>query len=225
MIGVILLDTIFPRLLGDVGNPETFAFPVIFEKVREAVPFRVVKEGDPSLIAPFVEAAKALERRGAKAITTSCGFLAVWQQEIALAVDVPVFTSSLIQVPWAHHVTGRRGRVGVLTVDAASLTKEHLDGVGARGIPVAVRGMEPGGEFYRVYVGNNTDIDVSKAEDEVVSEVSALVTGNSDILSVVLECTNMPVFGRAIRNIVKIPVFDIVTLTNFIWSSVVGTGT
>lgn len=221
MIGVILLDTNFPRLLGDVGNPKTFAFPVIFEKVREAIPFRVVKEGDPSLIAPFIEAARALERRGAKAITTSCGFLAVWQQEIASAVDVPVFTSSLIQVPWAHQVTGRRGRVGVLTVDASSLTKGHFDGVGAGGIPVVVRGMKPGGEFYRVYVGNNPDIDLSKAEDEVVSEVSSLVNENRDVSSLVLECTNMPVFGRGLRSAVKIPVFDIVTLTNLIWSTVV----
>jgi len=207
-----------------VGNPMTFPFPVIFEKVEEAIPFRVVKEGDPDLMAPFVGAARALERRGAKAVTTSCGFLAVWQQEIASAVDIPVFTSSLIQVPWAHQVKGGRGRVGVLTVDAASLTKGHFDGVGAGGIPVVVRGMDPEGEFHRVYVGNNTDIDLSKAEHEVVSGVSALVNEDRDVSSVVLECTNMPVFGRAIRNTVKIPVFDIVTLVNFIWCSVARTG-
>jgi aspartate/glutamate racemase len=224
LIGIILLDTKFPRLLGDVGNPKTFPFPVIFEKVEKAIPFRVVKEGDPGLIAPFVEAARTLERRGAKAITTSCGFLAVWQQEIASAVDIPVFTSSLIQVPWAHQVKGGRGRVGVLTVDAASLTKGHFDGVEAGGIPVVVRGMDPEGEFQRVYVGNNTDIDLSKAEHEVVSGVSALVNENRDVSSIVLECTNMPVFGRAIRNTAKIPVFDIVTLTNFIWSSVARKG-
>lgn len=224
LIGIILLDTKFPRLLGDIGNPRTFPFPVLFEKVEEAIPLRVIKDRDPRLIVPFVDAARALERRGAKAITTSCGFLAEWQQEIASAVGAPVFTSSLIQVPWAYQIAGRRGRVGVLTADASSLTRSHFEGAAAQGIPVLVRGMSPESEFYRVYVRNNPDIDLSKAESEVVSEVSGLLKENPDVSALVLECTNMPVFGRALRDAVKVPIFDIITLTNFVWSTVVSPG-
>jgi aspartate/glutamate racemase len=203
-----------------VGNPKTFPFPVIYEKVEGAFPLRVVKERDEYLLPSFIEGAKALQRRGVKAITTSCGFLAIWQKEIASAVDIPVFTSSLLQVPWVYQITGRRGRIGILTVDASSLTEAHFKGVGAPGIPMVVRGLNPEGEFYRVYIGNNPNIDVSKAGREMVAEVSALMNEHPDISGLVLECANMPVFGKAVRDVVKVPVFDIVTLTNYIWSSI-----
>src|SRR4030042_2743187 len=220
MIGILLLDTSFPRLIGDVGNPKTFPFPVIYERVEGAIPLRVVKERDGYLLPSFIERAKVLQRRGAKAITTSCGFLAIWQKEIASAVDIPVFTSSLLQVPWVYQMAGRRGRMGVFTVDASSLTEAHFEGAGAAGIPMVVRGLKPEGEFYRVYIGNSPNIDVSKAGHEMVAEVSALVNEHPDISGLVLECANMPVFGKAVRDTGKVPVFDIVTLTCFIWSSI-----
>jgi aspartate/glutamate racemase len=220
LIGILLLDTSFPRLLGDVGNPKTFPFPVIYEKVKGAIPLRVVKERDGFLLPSFIEKAKVLQRRGAKAITTSCGFLAIWQKEIASAVDIPVFTSSLLQVPWAYQIIGRRGRIGILTADASSLTEAHFEGVGASGIPMVVRGMKPESEFYRVYIENNPNMDVSKVSREMVVEVSALVNEHPDISGLVLECANMPVFRKAVADTVKVPVFDIITLTNYIWSSI-----
>lgn len=220
LIGIILLDTRFPRILGDIGNPETFAYPVVYEKVEGAIPSRVVRDRDPALIEPFIQAARTLEKRGAKAITTSCGFLALWQQELASAVNVPVFTSSLIQVPWAYQLAGMRGRVGILTADASSLSESHLRGVGIDGVPVRIRGMAPDGEFNRVYLGNQPDLDVSKAEKEMVDEVSALIL-DRDVFSVVLECTNMPAFGKAVRMAAGVPVFDILTLVNYVWTAVV----
>jgi len=220
LIGIILLDTKFPRLPGDVGSPGTFAFPVLFERVKGAGPSRVVKERDRSLISSFVEAARVLEKRGAKAITTSCGFLALWQKEISAEVEIPVFTSSLLQVPWAYQVTGRRGRIGVLTVDEASLTREHFQGAGAGDIPYVVRGMKEESEFCRVFVGNTPDINVKKAESEVATEAAVLTKENPDVAAIVLECTNMPVFGKAVRKAVEVPVFDIITLTNYVWTSI-----
>ncbi|MBS3918975.1 MAG: aspartate/glutamate racemase family protein [Deltaproteobacteria bacterium] len=219
MIGIILLDTRFPRLLGDIGNPKTFPFPVLYEKVDGALPSRVVRERDASLLIPFIEAAKTLERRGAMAITTSCGFLAVWQKEMASAVEVPLFTSSLIQIPWAYGLMGRRGRIGVLTADKNSLTIDHLKGVGAEEIPSVIRGMKPDSEFHRIYVRNIPDLNYQKIEKEVIAEASALVEDHPDISAVVLECTNMAVFRKALRESTKIPVFDILTLIHYIHSS------
>ena len=224
MIGIILLDTDFPRLLGDIGNPETFAFPVDYEKVEGATPSEVVKRRNPSLIKPFIDAARALEERGAQAITTSCGFLAVWQEEIAQSVRVPVFTSSLVQVPWAFQVAGRRGKIGVLTVDALSLTGDHFKGVGAGEVPVIVRGMDHASEFCRVYLGNHPDMDIARAKNEVVSEAVTLMCENPEVMALVLECTNMAVFGNPVRSAVSVPVFDIVTLANFVWSALSKTG-
>lgn len=220
LIGIILLDTRFSRLLGDIGNPETFSFPVLYEKVDGALPSRVVRDRDASLLLPFIDASQALQRRGAMAITTSCGFLAIWQKEMASAVNVPLFTSSLIQVPWAYELAGRRGRVGVLTADEDSLTLDHLKGVDADGIPIVIRGMKPDSEFYRTYVRNNPGPDVSKVEKEMVAGAAALVGDHPDISAVVLECTNMAVFKNSLKEIVKRPVFDILTLIHYIHSSI-----
>ena len=219
MIGIILLDTKFPRLLGDIGNPETFPFPVGYEKVEGAIPARIIKDRDPLLLLPFLEAAKNLEKRGAKAITTTCGFLSIWQKEMASAVSIPVLTSSLIQVPWAYQMAGRRGRVGVLTAEAPSLTAKHFEGVGAKDIPIKVRGMDPHGEFHRIYVENQMDMNQPKAEREVISEITALIDENPDVTTIVLECTNLSVFRKAIREKVNLPLFDIFTLVHFIRAS------
>ncbi len=219
MIGIILLDTCFPRLHGDIGNPKTFPFPVIYEKVHGVFPFRVVRERDTSLLLSFIEAAKNLERRGAKAVTTSCGFLAVYQREMARAVKVPLFTSSLLQMPWAYELAGRRGKIGVLTADGDSLTIDHLKGVQADGVPSVIRGMKPEREFYRTYVGNSPDPDVSRLEREVVEGASALIKDHPDIFSLVLECTNMAVFRNALKETINLPIFDILTLIHYIHSS------
>ncbi len=219
MIGIILLDTQFPRLIGDIGNKETFTFPVIYEKVDGAFPSRLIQERDPALLPRFIAAARSLVSRGAQAITTSCGFLALWQEEIASTVGVPVFTSSLIQIPWVYEMMGRKGRIGVMTIDARSLTKDHLKGVHAEAIPLVIRGMKRGGEFYRVFAMNHRDLDYSKAEKEIVEEVSNLVKENRDLSAIVLECTNMSVFRKAIRREIRIPLFDHLSLMDYVWSS------
>ena len=113
-LGLLVLDTRFPRLPGDAGRVDSYRMPVRTRVVQGASPQRVVRDGDPALLQPFVEAAQTLVAEGARAITTSCGFLLRWQAELQAAVPVPVWTSSLLLLP------GLR-RPGVVTVDAAAL--------------------------------------------------------------------------------------------------------
>ena len=98
-IGILMLDTRFPRLPGDIGNATTFSYPVMYKIVEQATVDRVVKAADAGLIEPFVRAGMELIQNGARAIVTSCGFMAIFQKELAQALPVPVFTSSLLQVP------------------------------------------------------------------------------------------------------------------------------
>ncbi|MGQ9508256.1 MAG: aspartate/glutamate racemase family protein [Thermodesulfobacteriota bacterium] len=219
MIGIILLDTQFPRLIGDIGNPNTFPFPVLYEKVKGAIPSRVIKKKDEALLPLFIEAANLLKYRGARAITTSCGFLAIWQKKIAAAVEIPVLTSSLIQIPWVYAMVGEKGRLGVMTIDAHFLTKDHFIGVNAYTIPLVVRGMREEGEFYRVFAMNQPDLNYVKAENEVIEEVSHLVKEHPDIKALILECSNMSVFRKAIRRVIQIPLFDHLSLIHYLWSS------
>jgi len=134
-LGILMLDTTFPRIPGDIGNANSFPFPVRYKRVKGASPKRVVEEADPALLEPFITAARELEAEGVKAITTSCGFLALFQRELVAAVHVPLFSSSLLQIPLLYEIFGRGGKAGVLTARAAALTERHFEGCGVQGIP------------------------------------------------------------------------------------------
>lgn len=101
-LGVLMLEARFPRIFGDMGNATTWPFPVLYRVVSGASPEKVVLKGAAGLLPDFVAAAQELVRHGAEAITTNCGFLSLFQQELAAAVGVPVATSSLMQVPWVQ---------------------------------------------------------------------------------------------------------------------------
>ncbi|MGI6574878.1 MAG: hypothetical protein ACOX3A_03250 [bacterium] len=120
-IGILMLETKFPRIPGELGNATTWNFPVLYKVVKGASPQRVVRENDPSLLEPFLEAARELEREGVRAITTSCGFLAMFQKEMAAAVNIPVFTSTLLMVPLVHKMLRPEQKVGIITVNSQTL--------------------------------------------------------------------------------------------------------
>src|SRR5918996_5952955 len=74
-VGILMLDTRFPRIPGDMGNALSFEFPVRYQRVSGADPDLVVRRGAAGLLPAFIEGARAPEREGVGAITTNCGFL------------------------------------------------------------------------------------------------------------------------------------------------------
>src|SRR5271163_3155402 len=152
-VGILMLETRFPRIPGDMGNAETWPFPVLYKVVPGASPRRVVCEKAEGLLDEFLDAATELVQLGADGITTTCGFLSLYQREIASHVGVPVATSSLMQIPFIERILPPGKRVGVLTVSAASLLPEHLIAAGADP-KTPVVGTDNGGEFTRVMLGN-----------------------------------------------------------------------
>ena len=212
-VGILMLDTRFPRIPGDMGNATTFPFPVRYHRVAGASPDRVVRGGAAGLLAAFVEGARALEREGVGAITTNCGFLVTFQRVLAAAVSVPVFTSSLLLVPLVHRMLAPGRRVGVLTVNAASLRGEHLEGAGiGPDVPLAIAGLEGEKEFTRVLLGDELELDVDLAREEQVRVARRLIAEHPDVGALVLECTNMPPYAADIQRETGLPVFDIVSL-------------
>ncbi|RLE13533.1 aspartate/glutamate racemase family protein [Candidatus Aerophobetes bacterium] len=220
-IGIIMLETKFPRIPGDMGNATTWDFPVAYRIVKGASPTRVVREGDPKLLKPFIEAAQDLEKMGVRAITTNCGFLAMFQKEMADAVNVPVFTSSLIQVPLVYRMLKSDQKVGIITVSSRSLTEKHLSAVGADGIPMVIMGTEDGEEFTKVMLEDKLIYDIEKAKSDLITVAERLVTQHPEIGAIVLECTNMPPFAKFIQDKTGLPVFDIYTLTNMVYHTIV----
>jgi len=220
-IGILILETRFPRIPGDMGNGTTWNFPVVYRIVKGASPARVVREADPTLLKPFIEAARDLEKMGVKAITTTCGFLAIFQEEIANAVNIPVFTSSLMQVPLVYRMLKNNQKVGIMTVDSRSLTRKHLAAVGADSVPTVIVGTEDEEEFTRVLLGNELTLDVDKARNDLITVARRLISQHPEVGAIVLECTNMPVYAKSIQQEVNLPIFDIYTLTNMVYSTVV----
>ena len=205
-LGLLMLQTRFPRPLGDIGHPQTFNFPVRRRVVQGATPERVVRGRDPAAVQPFIDAAQALVAEGCDAIATSCGFLALWQRELQAALPVPVWTSSLLQLAELRH-----RRCGVITIEAASLSAEHLLAVGADPA-TPVEGITPGSALHRTLLQDLPTLDEADAQAQVLAAVARLRQRHPDIDTLVLECTNLPPYAPALRLATGLPVWDAVTL-------------
>ncbi len=213
-LGLIMLDTNFPRIPGDVGNPKTFPFDVVYERVYGATPSRVVHDADPELLLPFIAAARQLEQRGARMISTSCGFLAIFHPELQAAVDVPVLSSSLLQIHWAQTMIKSDRKVGVITISSDSLSERHFSGVGVSRENVLVAGLPASSEFVSVFIHDKKNLDEDLCRREMIQVACDFIQNHPEIGALVLECTNMPPYSAAIREATGLPVFDIVTLLN-----------
>ena len=219
-LGVIVLDTHFPRPPGDIGCLETWAragIPARLRVVPGASARRVVQAQDPALLGPFVDAARTLASEGARLITTSCGFLAAWQAELQAAVPVPVITSSLLQC-------ADLPAPGIVTFDAASLHHGLLRRAGVpEGTPV--EGLAPGCELQSRILADDTVLDLVQARQDVVSAAERLVSGHPGVQTVVLECTNMPPYRAAVAQATGRPVHDLETLLLTAWRRVQSSST
>jgi Asp/Glu/hydantoin racemase len=206
-LGILMLEARFPRIPGDMGNALTWPFPVLYKVVAGASPQRVVRDRAAGLLDDFREAAAELVRAGADGITTNCGFLSLYQRDLAAHVGVPVATSSLMQVPFVAALLPPGKRVGILTISAASLTSDHLRAAGVDpATPIA--GTDGGSEFTRAILGNEERLDVAAAERDILTAGDTLLA-RGDIGAVVLECTNMAPYAKALARHLRVPVFDI----------------
>lgn len=219
-IGVLCLETAFTKIPGHIRNPATFSFPVVYKVVTGATPERVVSQGDPALLEPFIEAARELADAGVAAITSGCGFLVLFQRQLAAAVDIPLYASSLIQLPMVARMLRPGQEVGLLVARAESLTSAHLAAIGGGEVPVRVAGLGDSPEFREVMMeGRRVELDTERLRGEVIAQAEALASAGSDLGAVIIECTDLVPFSRDIQNCLGVPVFDIVTLTEMVHHS------
>ncbi len=207
-VGILMLETKFPRIPGDIGNACTWPFPVLYKVVKGASPDKVVRQGARELLVDFVEAAKELVADGVDGITTNCGFLVLFQQELAAAVNVPVATSSLMQVPLVQKLLPPGKKVAVLTISKATLTTEHLK---AAGVPLstAIMGTDQGQEFSRTILDDEMELDIEKARNDLLQAGQQLMQAHPDTGGIVLECTNMVPYAKDLRATLGVPIYSI----------------
>lgn len=208
---------------GNIAHPDTFDFPVLYRRVEGAYYETVVVRPSPSICDNLVTAAKELEAEGVLAISTGCGFNALFQKALADGVDVPVFSSSLLQVPMIHRMLRKRQSIGIITADKPHLTDEHLTAVGITSeIPFSIYGIEQTDEFSRIRNDPKAVLDVAKMQGEVLATVQTLLNEHRATGAIVLECTDLPPFASAIREMTGLPVFDIVTLVYWVMDGLTG---
>lgn len=210
-VGVIMLDTRFPRFVGDIGSQDTWPFDVVFEVVRGARASDVVNSTGEQKLQPFIDAAIKLQSKGVSGITTSCGFLSMVQADIAEHLHIPFVASSLIQVPWVQSTLPPGKRVGILTIDSNALTALHLQAAGIdTDIPVA--GVQHGLEFTQAILNDRLAMSKNQCEHDNVEAALQFVSAHPDLGAIVLECTNMAPYASAIQRATGLPVFSIYTL-------------
>jgi len=215
VLGILSFCSTTPRLVGDPGHAQTFEFPVLYGLV-EGVTIQDLISINMSCIEKIVQAAQQLQYRGVHFITTSCGLYAPFQQEIANQLAVPFVSSALQMTPLLKSFLPADMKVGVITGHAGLLSNDHLQSAGFRLEDVVVRGMEDYPEFKRVVLEGAQDMDIKKFRRDVANVASSLKNCGDKIGLVVLECSNLVPFRSEIQAVLKAPVYDVVSLANFI---------
>jgi len=220
-IGILLLDTQVPFIRGDVGNAKSFTYPVRYRLVK-GLTAEAIFAHDYSFIKAMVEGAKELEREGVKAITGDCGFMALFQNEVKAAVNIPVFLSSLIQIPFMTAILRNDQKIGVITANSAPLTPDLLKAAGCHSSEnLVIKGLEDTHYFRKAAINEVGSLDSDRIRDEVVSACSQLMTNNTDIGALLLECSLLPVYSHAVHQATGLPVFDFLTMIDFVRSTLV----
>ena len=206
------------ELPGNSTNPKSYPFPVRMIHVPGACVETVITHPSQELLENMISICKKLrDEEGILAISTSCGFNAVFQQKLAEGTKMPIFSSSLLQVPFVQNIIGKNRTVAVLTANKGALTKEHFHACGITDdMHVEVIGLENAKEWSKIFDEPDEAFDMQKVQIEIVSAAEEAVRANPEIGAFVLECTDLPPFARKISETTGLPVFDFVSMMSHV---------
>lgn len=215
-VGILYLDDCwYPVLPGNVANLSTYDFPVVLKKVTNCTQDRI-HAGDPTLADDIIAAAKQLEEEGARAISGACGFFGNYQDLVAGTVDIPVFLSSVIQLPWIKTGLKRHQNIGMLTADINGITENLFSSCGVTNPDyVKVKGLSDLPEFSAI-VESRGSFNEDIVREEVIQAALELVKENPDMGAILLECSDLPPYSSDIQQATGLPVFDFITMINWI---------
>ncbi len=228
-IGIMILDDVYPGFPGDVRNASAWGFPIQYEIAKDVNCYNLIWEQDKSPCRePILRAARNLEDMGCKAIAAECGYFAYFQKDVAGYVDVPVFMSSLLQVPFIQKLIGPNKQVGIICAQKRFLTDAHLQNVGIdlNSNFVIAGSMDEYGcpQFDTLWDHEKRpkipESFYDESEKDMVRIAKELVNKNKNVGAIMLECTGMQPFARAVQRAVDLPVFSWGTLLDYAWSVV-----
>ncbi len=217
-IGIIAVDLIYPKLPGNVANATTYPFPVMYEDVHFEI--EQLFAGDPAIEKMIVDAAKKLELRGARAVIGACGYFAHFQGSVKEAVDIPVFMSSLCQLPMIKTALPDKKKIAVLAASGDDIDDALLKKVGSDMSRLIVKNIGSLESFSAIRYGRTT-LDNGKLRDDLCRTALDLTDANPDIGAILLECSDLPPYARDIQASTGLPVFDFNTMIDLVYHAVV----
>lgn len=219
-IGIITVDLDYPKLPGNVANAMTFSYPVLYKKVE--FPIELLFEGAAEIEEQIVNAACELEREGVRAIVGACGYFAHFQRQVANAVDVPVFLSSLCQLPLIKMGMKDSQKIALFAASGENIDEELLRAFGATPGDVVVQDVGSLPSFAPIRWGKTT-LDNGTLTQDLCDLASSLQERHPEIGAVLLECSDLPPYACAIQQRTGLPVFDFITLIDWACGAVTQT--
>jgi hypothetical protein len=227
-LGCLIVDEEYPAFPGDLRNPSAYPYPVQMSIVKGVDAELLIRSPKKDQCLPSIlESATELEKYGCRAIVAECGYFGYFQQEVSKHVDIPVFMSSLMQFPLIQQTISRDRTIGIICAEKKYLTDAHLTAVGidlqSNFILAGARDEYSCPQFENLW---NHDLGPAEAlydenERELVEIATDFVSRNKTIRALLLECTGMTPFARAIQRAVDLPVFSWGTLIDYAYSVVV----
>lgn len=212
-IGILMLEYRAPFIPGDVGNASSYGYPVLFKTVA-GLSLDKALSGDPDQEKQVVEAARELQRFGVRGVSSDCGFLIAYQDAVRRQLDVPVFLSSLLQVPLV--AASVDGPIGVVVASSGGVNDRVLELAGVRDPSrIVVCGMESQPHFTESILEQGGTLDSDRIERETVDAVQRMVAEHPDMGAIVLECSLLPPYSRAVQDATGLPVFDYISMIDY----------
>lgn len=217
-IGIIAVDLVYPKLPGNVVNATTYRFPVLFKKVSFEI--EQLFDGDPALEEMVVNAARELEAEGVRAIIGACGYFAHFQKQVAAAVNIPVFMSSLCQLPLIKIGLKPEQKILVMCASGDSMSQEFFSKVNANLDDCIIQDVGSMESFAPIRWGK-TVMDNDRLTKDLAQLAKAVVSEHPEIGAILLECSDLPPYACEIQRATGLPVFDFISMINWVEHAVV----
>lgn len=218
-IGVLVFNQKSPRIPGDAGHSRSFSYPVCYEIVEGG--YSELINGSEKIKNNLIDACINLKNKGVSAIIGDCGLMSLYQQEMVVATGIPVAASSLCMIPLLWNLIDKKGCIGVLTGNSDLLSKNHLISSGwNEDINIELQGLQHEPHFKEIVIEGGLNLIPELMEKDIINAGAKLLERNNEVKAIVLECSNIGSYSKSLWGKFRVPVYDLITLTNMIYYSV-----
>ncbi|MCJ8297381.1 MAG: hypothetical protein MJK13_00385, partial [Pseudomonadales bacterium] len=150
-----------------------------------------------------------------RAITSDCGYMIRYQQQVADALDIPVILSSLVQLPMLELSVGCRQKIGIICANKERLSPKLLEIAGLKDPgKVVIYGLEKQINFRGPILDETGTLEPEKIELEIVAIAREMIAQHPEVGPILLECSNLPPYAAAVQAATGRLVFDYTSLIN-----------